>query len=35
MLGGYMEIDSATGQGAKIMFQVPCLITLSDSQPVL
>jgi Signal transduction histidine kinase len=25
MLGGYMEIDSAIGQGSKISFQVPCL----------
>ena len=25
MLGGYMEIDSAIGQGSKIAFQVPCL----------
>jgi len=25
MLGGYMEIDSAIGQGCKISFQVPCL----------
>ncbi len=25
MLGGYIEIDSAIGQGSKISFQVPCL----------
>lgn len=25
LLGGYMEIDSAVGQGAKVLFQVPAL----------
>jgi signal transduction histidine kinase len=34
MLGGYMEIDAAAGQGARIMFQVPCLNLLGDSKPI-